>query len=289
MRRGVWCEDPRTVDNHQFALKSFAFSVKSAGRVDLFTVETIKIAIRSRIGVPEFHLERQVTNMVRENRRNELSSAVEELFDQPAENDEKIREDVLITGLIDRVENWIARKLVWDARDCCDRRQLAVDIVYQADAYLRTLNPGWTVRDMIALCSTIADRKIVNAIMNSRSKKRSVLLKSLGDEGANEILFHGYECRTDSPAEFNESLQYVWNSLNEDQKRLAKLLTRDVTTTIADIANEMKTTSSSVRRIRNDILEIALIHLNIRKSTKVQEPSHASDDGHHLRCSGYEG
>ncbi len=63
-------------------------------------------------------------------------------------------------------------------------------------------------------------------------------------------------------------LQYVWNSLNEDQKRLAKLLTRDDTTTIGDIANEMKSSSTSVRRIRNDALEIALIHLNIRKRTK---------------------
>lgn len=197
-----------------------------------------------------------------------MRSSVEKLFDQPARNGEAIWEDDLITGFIDRVENWIARKLVWDTRDCCDRRQIAVDIVYEADAYLRTLNPSWTVRDMIAMCSTIADRKIVNAIKNSRSKKRSVLLKSLGDEDAYEILVHRCECRADSLAEFNESLQYVWNSLNEDQKRLAKLLTRDDTTTIGDIANEMKSSSTSVRRIRNDALEIALIHLNIRKRTK---------------------
>ena len=45
--------------------------------------------------------------------------------------------DEMFSRFVDRVEIWIRPKLSWDERDLYDRRQMAADIVTEANEHLR--------------------------------------------------------------------------------------------------------------------------------------------------------
>ena len=207
-------------------------------------------------------------------------SFADELSAEPSSNDESMWKDSMIPGLIDRVENWIRTKLAWDDRDYCDRRQIATDIVYEADVYRQAHSPIWTVRDMTAMCSKLTDRKIIDAIRKSRCKKNSVLLTFFGDETIYESVgVSKCESHADWEAEFSESFEHIWNLLNDDQKRVAELLTRDNKTTINDIAKDLGISISKVRRIRDSAISIACSFLDIRKEPRNQETKEPRNQG----------
>ena len=110
--------------------------------------------------------------MASQEKRLGKESFADELSAEPSTNEESIWIEGMIPRLIDRVENWIRTKLAWDDRDYCDRRQIATDIVYEADVYRHAHDHIWTVRDMTALCSRLTDRKIIDAIRKSRCKMK---------------------------------------------------------------------------------------------------------------------
>ena len=87
--------------------------------------------------------------------------------------------DEMSSSFIDRVEIWIRPKMSWDERDLYDCRQMAVNIVTEANEHRRKNNLAWMVNDITAMCSTIASRKIANAIKNSNCQKNSANLNSL--------------------------------------------------------------------------------------------------------------
>ncbi len=192
----------------------------------------------------------------------------EELSAESSVDDESMWTEGMLPGLIDRVEHWIRFKMIWDRRDFYDRRQMAVDVVYEADAFHRKRDLSWTIYEMTAMCSTIADRMVVDAIRNSFRGKNSVVLESIGNENGIEPMGSRSDSCADGVAEFRESLEQIWTLLNDDQKRVAELLTRDTKTIINDIASELETSASNVCRIRDGALAIVYKHLDIRSRTK---------------------
>ena len=212
--------------------------------------------------------------MVRKNSRKNVYShdsktRAEFSFQQP--NDEATGwRNELFPRFVDRIEIWIRRKMAWDERDHYDYQQMAMDVVTDANEYRRKNNLVWSVKEMTAICSTIANRKIANAIKNSNCQKNSSILKSLDNESG----FDPIDCKCENCADFesmfNESLDHVWSLLDDDQKRVA-ILFRDKTQTEKTIAEKMKMTPNAVRRIRDDGLDIARRHLDIRKRTKNKE------------------
>ncbi len=217
--------------------------------------------------------------MARQEKRLGKETIADELSAELSTNEESMWMEGMIPGLIDRVENWIRTKLAWDDRDYCDRRQIATDIVYEADVYRHAHDPNWTVRDMTAMCSKLTDRKIIDAIRKSRCKKTSVLLTFFGDETIYAAVTIRCDSHAEWEAEFDESFEHIWNLLNDDQKRVAELLTRDNKTTINDIAKDLGISISKVRRIRDSAISIACSFLDIRKKPRNQETKKPRSQG----------
>lgn len=131
--------------------------------------------------------------------------------------------DKMFLRFVDRVEVWIRPKLSWDERDLFDRRQMAADIVTESTDHLRKNKLEWAICDMISMCSTIANRKIANAHEHSMCKKNSAILKSIDAEASFDPIDRNRENRPDFELEFQESLDHIWNALDEKQKRIAEL------------------------------------------------------------------
>ena len=171
--------------------------------------------------------------------------------------------DKMFLRFVDRVEVWIRPKLSWDERDLFDRRQMAADIVTESTDHLRKNKLEWAICDMISMCSTIANRKIANAHEHSMCKKNSAILKSIDAETSFDPIDRNRENRPDFELEFQESLDHIWNALDEKQKRIAEL-SQDENQTDKTMAEEIGSSPTEVRRIRESGMEVARHHLDIR-------------------------
>ncbi len=147
--------------------------------------------------------------------------------------------DEMFLRFVDRVENWIRPKLSWDDRDLYDHRQMASDIVTEANEHRRENKLVWTICDMIAMCSTIANCKIANTLEHATCKKNSAILKSIDAEASFDLIDLNRDNRPDFEVEFQESFDHIWNALDEKQKRIAEL-SQDANQTDKTIAEKIR-------------------------------------------------
>ena len=87
--------------------------------------------------------------MVRKNNRQNVDSpgekSLEEFSFQQPMNGATEWVDEMSSSFVDRVEIWIRPKMSWDERDHFDCRQMAVNIVTEANEHRRKNNLAWMV------------------------------------------------------------------------------------------------------------------------------------------------
>jgi AraC-like DNA-binding protein len=176
--------------------------------------------------------------------------------------------DAMFSKLIDRVEHWIRPKMAWDRDDSYDRYQVALDVVYAVHVCLSRNKSSWTIGEMVAMCSTVADRKVIDAIRNAKCTKNLLQHTFLCDAESIERLAAcaPVNCKSccQEDAEFQESVEHVWSLFDSQQKRVVEQLVQNKARTLQQTAKDLGMSERSVRRVRDDAIRVAYRFLDVR-------------------------